>query len=93
MQLAVCTYTGFKPGLSLEFLCLQSKLGPPKAMCYQTQRYAMYRGDNLVFETTQVRTPPFTLRQVALRTLDTRKIGPSPSCAGIGPVCINPCII
>ena len=28
-------------------------------MCYQTQRYAMYRGDNLVFETTQVRTPPF----------------------------------
>lgn len=36
-------------------LLVQSKIGPPKAMCYQTQRYRMYEGDRLVFETSQVR--------------------------------------
>jgi hypothetical protein len=33
---------------------LQSRIGPPKTMCYQTQRYAMYESNQLVFETSQV---------------------------------------
>lgn len=33
---------------------LQSRIGPPKTMCYQTQRYTMYKDDNFVFETFQV---------------------------------------
>lgn len=36
----------------------QSKFGPPKAMCYQTQRYAMYSGHRLMFETDQVQQWP-----------------------------------
>ena len=35
-------------------LLRQSRIGPPKTMCYQTQRYAMYADSQLVFETSQV---------------------------------------
>ena len=33
---------------------LQSRIGPPKAKCYQTQRCTMFKDDHLVFETFQV---------------------------------------
>lgn len=33
---------------------LKSKMGPPQAVCYQTQRQLLYAGDHLVFDTSQV---------------------------------------
>eukprot|EP00884_Botryococcus_braunii_P008439 jgi/Botrbrau1/17597/Bobra.0166s0036.1 len=33
---------------------VKAKLGPPQAHCLQIQRYRIFRGDHLVFETTQV---------------------------------------
>lgn len=33
---------------------VQTKFGPPQAHCLQTQRYRIFGGDHLVFETSQV---------------------------------------
>ncbi len=33
---------------------LKYRIGPPEARCHQTQRYCLYEGDQLVFETSQV---------------------------------------
>ncbi len=40
--------------------------GAPQAQCYQTQRYVVYKGDHLVFETSQVRYTEELVRYITV---------------------------
>ena len=40
--------------LTSEMVSVQYGMGPSQAVCHQVQRVRMYKGDHLVFETSQV---------------------------------------
>ncbi len=57
----------------------QSRIGPPKAMCYQTQKYTMYQGDYFVYETSQAcRASSQGLRLAFAGSYHAVQLGPTP---------------
>lgn len=74
-----CTTLPAQVGMvrDLQFVSpLKMKMGPPQTLCIQAQRYQVYSGDHLVFQTSQVRGWEYSMHlgmvYIRLRCSSTR---------------------